>query len=688
MRVMNCVCSIEKPRQNFLRKNEAASVLVLTAFFLLALFALIATAIDITLSSASLEQARHNAKLAALAALEVYYTTDGTAQDRYDAALARTNEVAKLNLIVGGKSESLRSIVASGSSDPDAPQLVAGRWYYDLGDGAKPCQVGEELPCFVPGEPSEVANSFRIEGNLYDSIPARFARTIGFNEISQVYVKATSTTVPRHGCFVVDISGSMVRQTHLLGDAEYVFEEGAADFSKLSPTRSGSKDDGTVHYQDDYISVPGGTTLSDSVYGESPYADEHLKKHHNPNTDLGYSGESLASNQYRVDIYRDATHHGPEPLQTVFDGLQHAVRLFRERAVGGDKACIIFYDSKLLWTRIVKLTDDFDYLEKFVDSSVVYLDSDPNQLDPNIGLGRMLKHGLFPAANSNTDTRAALGEALKQFEDDRNSNPNVPTSDFVVLIGDGLTTCTSCLTPQAISKYDFDHNGVINSNDAGWLEACINNGGTSPECLDIDYDINGDGVLDKQDRQHLVDSFSGNCPAIGCLSDFAHHNLAITQLKKYVEKVVAPTSVPIHVILAGENVAPHTVDLADSGDNTDCLTDSEVRQQKLDFVLGGDANGDSYPNKAAQSDAFNNMSPTAPYYPINADMYDIARMTGGLWAPIRAPAAGCLGEDKPLCDPSLKRRLDDPLCRDLGTQMIDHMDQIMGQNPYVIVETN
>lgn len=665
------------------KTTEAGTVLVMAAILVFAIMSIVALGIDITYSSASLEQARHNAKLSALAAIDAYMKSDELLEeDRRNDALVRADEVASLNLMVGDLSSSARQLELYAANPTSIPGLVPGRWYYALNsDGSDPCVNGESVPCFVPHsqDDDEITNAFQLVGHLYDNVPAKFARAFGVQTVTPVTVDAIATIVPRHGCFVVDLSSSMVRETHLDGVAEFVFNMSEPDhqqmYSNLGATRANASPvaqaDPTIHFQDDYVPL---SSLLDSDFTSGGY-DTH---HPDPNSQTIYRVSSLASaNNYLVDVYRDSVHRGPEPLRTVFEGLRTAIQAFRKRATSGDKACIIFHDSAFEWPRIINLTDDFDYLESLTD-----FDYDPNvdTLNPNSGFGLMIAHRLFPEYGAQTDIKKALGEALRQFSDYNTLSAGVPISNFIVIISDGLINCTDCLDDaKLLNDYDLNGNGVFDATDTAIADSCIN-GSTMLVCSSSNLDANVDGLTDSYDvlflNNHVGDIYSRQCNVLGCSHNYPHFKMASDQLLTFVEQRVARANIELHVILAGSHVAPHTVDYDDG--NGGCMNDAQARHGLQSFVRGGDASGSTMSDPDT---AFDTMSAANPFYEANSVMYDLARLTGGVWGPLRPPGpAPCV-----LCDPNQTRRITDPLCRPLAEQMNHYMDRIMSENPYQIV---
>lgn len=666
--------------RNSFRTSSDGSVIAIVAAFLFLAFIMVAIGIELTYGSAAQEQARHSAKLAALGALDAYLKTTGSETTRHVAAEARANEVASANVILGGLTSPVRNLSISGSVSSGTPQLIPGIWHYLQPSGSAPLPdpCNGNYPCFEE-ERINPANAFQIKGQLYESIPARFARTFGITTIADPVVDAVATMIPRHGCFVVDLSASMTRETHLLNDPNPLdplrqatdsvylntsdgYYNGMPNNRAGSGLTTGDPAYQTIHFKDDY--------QQRSIYTDADYNNVNSQHHPNPATDSAYSTNGRLNSSYLIDTYRDAIYLGPEPLRTVFHGIHNAIKKFEERAVAGDKACIIFYDTELLWPRIVQLTDDWEFLKRITDFD--------NELD------LIIQHGLFPLPGANTDTRKALLHAVNQFHTEQQRNPTLPVSNFVVLIGDGLTNSSSCFSPSELnSKYDFTGDGVFDGMDHLAFQDCLVGANTqSCASLNSDYDLNQDGKVDIEDDLFLKDHVApwGNCTVSGAFDDYDHFKIAAKQLVRFVTAVYEPLDIPIHVVQVGSHVAPHTVDIANP-DST-CMTDHEAREQNITIVNGGNANGQPITDINGWRTAYASMSSTQPFYQAGSEFYKVAKATRGIWAPLR-PAGN--GPCPNLCDPNQIRKTTDPLCRTEQEQMDAFMEQIIGENPLQVV---
>ena len=382
--------------------------------------------------------------------------------------------------------------------------------------------------------------------------------------------------------------------------------------------------------------------------------------HPNPDDNLNYKVYQDGDRKYAfVDGYTDKDgmnggrlkYSGPEPLHTVMIGLNAAMKEFKARQVAGDRACLIFYNKRMPWPGVVQLTDQFDYLISLTDSTppvdgIKADDDDTDPTDSATGLELLIRHGLIPGGQDAnfTNTPLALTEASNQL---KNGNKNGSfSSDFVVSISDGVTNCYDVSDKDHPGKYD-------------------------------------------------------------CQNDYTHNSSSITNVTSVVQNAFKNKNIPIHWIMVGNSIAPHTMKYQAPGEPSGtCLTDEEARLKNVPMVRGGWAGAEfdttkfpwSYQPGVTGDVAFQSMSPTSPFYQSNLMAYDLASKTRGLWGPIRPRADGCSKTTTPPkdCTHSITEtdawksedavQKTDPYCRTPEEQMKDYMDRIIGDNPFSLVE--
>ncbi len=624
--------------------SERGALVFFLAILLVGLVSFVILAIDTWRFSSAVQEARSNASYVALSALEAYFgAPQGTSDaDRLQAAVERAREISRINFLAAAPESLARTI---NDTADDAPLLIPGRYYFARIGDENPCDP-KEPPCFKPLAAGEKPNSFQLKGSLYQPIEVSLGKSIMAGTVNP-RTEVTAALIPRHGCFLVDISPSMTYESHPFDPDRGPYNRFAfqltdggqppapnhlAWFQSLPGARGGAGYSSGQHYRDDYaLTVP--------VINDTNFRAEDREHHPDPASDPARYGSPTAPGgvpwTFRIDNFRAGGYRGAEPLTSIFDGLRAAIREFRARQVAGDEACVIFYDDKLYWHRVFKLTQDFDYLEKFLDMNV--------QNDPARGFQLAMRYGLFPFATSATNTPLALSEAQKQLDEARRAG--VPTSDFVVLISDGLTNCRSCTRTAALGNYCGDENrfgGCSNRADYFYYSA-------------------------KEAEAVVLDT--------------------------YVSR-----NIPIHSVVVGRHVGAHAVDRA--GSDGRCLSEYE-RRQLTPFLPSIEPYNRLYPECARTfgaegsqanscgadfDNAFFSMSPTRQFYQGNQAMFELSVFTGGGWYPMRPVATGCVPSTSAPCFPGVRNEFD-PLCRSMSTQIQSYVTEILRDSPFIIAET-
>jgi len=111
------------------------------------------------------------------------------------------------------------------------------------------------------------------------------------------------------------------------------------------------------------------------------------------------------------------------------------------------------------------------------------------------------------------------------------------------------------------------------------------------------------------------------------------------------------------------------------------MSDTDARSSEVQYVRG-----DSYSTPAQWRSAFWGMSDSAPFYQANADMYQLTRITGGIWGPLRASSSNS-AQCHPACsttNPTTASRVEYS-CNTTSIDIRRYIDTVMGSNPFMIV---
>ncbi|MFN8389627.1 MAG: hypothetical protein U0136_04995 [Bdellovibrionota bacterium] len=733
-------------------------VLIIVAMLATILLMFAAIVVDLTLYANSREQAEYNARKAVLASLAGHFglTSPTTSYLRVQAALNEARQVVGQNVMLSDRDaagDATKSAKLSLDGSTGAT-LEPGIWYNarpgcDPTDAAclanPPNPCAGNYPCFVSVPVNTISTTddstritaYRVTGPLYSGITARFARGVfGVNQFP-VNVKAVSSVVPRQGCFLIDISGSMMQETHRprsvsdqmatprqgLGRSTsftvstensftpaYTFQDcqwngvatpdascpwtgldsyvrpntdhawaqflGLANDSDLSLVTKAEYQ--RMHFGSDYQLFE---TLSDADY---PNLTQGIRDHHPAPSGAFAAGNSIMS---RVDTFRKnlgdnndvpafkdvMEYHGAEPLRTVFAGLRQAVTFFKERQVAGDAMCLIFYDKTTSYTRYVKMTNNFDYLLRLTNFD------DISSLTPPAGQ---------PAITGDIDVAARVN--------------GTDATGFELLIRHRMLPMgPSALYTNTFQALTLAMNELTAGNPQGGFASNF-------------ITLIGDGL--------------GNCMQVGagyqCGNTFDTYNSTQQQILNWVRTALQNRNIPIHWILVGQSVAPHTLRISATatGSGTGpCMTDKEARafhgggMTSVPMVKGGfgtmDADGNltnasaSCKNACTSAgdtsshcvdcrNAFANMDPTHPFVESNVVPYEMAAATRGVWGPIRPSPANCVPRDmnSSSCGvaaanwQSAPAQTTDPDCASQTAQINNYMAQIIGGNPIALVE--
>ena len=734
-------------------KKSRGLVLLLVTMLLPSLILLVSFVIDIHALSNAKEAAQGYTRLAALAAIEGYFSLSEcpespgsvcSVEQKREAASDRANKLAVPNsLMLQSDSQTYSS--ASRTSVTETPgkiRVELGNWKEAATDNTViTCSTAEgtkSAPCFEPWDGnSPSVNAVRASGTYLPAARSffiKYVRTGGLN----ISTYSIVGLVPRRGVFIVDISGSIASDTHststpispqpspypnpsLKYQVSYLtsannpgltttIDDAAMNWlnnpASGKQSRSGSLST-TTHFADDYKKI---YALNDDDY--TGYFSGVNLLHPSPTARGGrYSHSTLSSGGmsgstrllYEVDSYRSGQYTGPQPLTDILAGVKDAVFQFKNRHVAGDMLSIVVVDDKLTWPRVVEMTNNFTYLEKFLDlsnsSSILNETTAPTAITDSsggTGLLRSFRHGLIPrrlaTGRQFSDLLLGVNEAMFQL----GKSQAIDAANFITIFSDFMPNCyyngfeglsgTALAIPTAVQNWV--------GCDLGW-------GGGDPTGF---HDGAGTGISD-----------TGRYPR--CSDDYMHYLASSRNLLNYARRVAAPNNIVIHSVIVGASVRPYSIDHGSSKGL--CYTDAELRrlgdpnktivrrmmtsngkrleppsdcgvrgntvdkQRYIDF-LGWSTNYTDLKNQYAS------RSSASPFTHPNWDSYVLAASTGGLWIPLRPPATGCTvtsPTEARSCAANTEQEIyQDPYCRTQAKQITDFIDTLMSQNPYRVLQ--
>ncbi len=665
--------------------------------------------IDTLRGTSSASQQHHTAEFTALAALEAFVETDPVAaddatkrQEKLTAAVSKAENVAGLNFLLSapGKKQVENGQIgfSSGISTntahrSEAGKLTPGNWWFNKPlvcpagqTGSCPCVNGAIpnpwRPCFQAAtSASATINAFRAEIFTKPTSPLKhvFGRLMKQEDLT-IRSEATASLSPRHGMFLIDLSPSIVHDTHLRNGSnvnKYAFQllgPGAAASNPLCstmvcactsddqpnpcPTKGTpttgclfANDGDKVVYDRDSIEDTRGASIGPNTkHYRSDYRCRIVDSFHLLENGVHYGHKAL---HYLVDTkwerrnpgYPDPNYYiGPEPLTTILAGINSALVEFEKRAVSGDRVGAIGFDTVPSYYQRMFLPSapGTTGAQKFAELKAMTDVSNPASREAQI------QHLFFPRTpEHNWDTIATSTQTvLERTINELKKDPDFSVSDnFIVMFSDNISNCTS--------------NGY---------------------CVDTFFTHN-----------------------------FSIHDVQNNWISKLVGERIRLYSIPV-----GKLSGAHTL-VAPSSTGKGCMDNDEAKDANLMFVnpwLDSPAN----PTRQDYTNAFDQMvKSSAPFMWPNW-YYAFAANTGGEYMPLRSPCLDASNKPTDISDtlkaacsaatygvdptnPRLpvtvsvpnytdaKGRLTcDPLGRSPVQQMKDFVGKIMTKNPYVLVE--
>ncbi len=580
-------------------------------------------------------------------------------------------------------------------------RLIPGNWI-----AAAPFPAGcNNAPCFQPNVgpciPGNGINAFRVELNLDSSgIRTLFARIVKQDKVI-VNSTATATSSPRHGIFGTDLSASVTWASHPPSGARR-FAYHLIQKDLLTPNVTdcpliqniGNANSGGQPCLDLYnpslpVSLTNqprcllGSSLTDEWYSLGLVSPDLRTNYRcftfqfvdNGMNAMNNNPTGTTTESYLIDVVTT-----PQPLSAILRGINRGLQLFQARSVAGDLVSLVGFDSDILgptgppFIRKIPLTPP---INGTAFDSMINITAGTW---PNIPL---LQAMMFPRPTAQADTNVPLWllDNLNQF--DTGVSAQFPgASRFVVLASDMFSNCSN-----QVQQCPSPNN---NPNWAGW---CC--GANSPGS------INGQLV---RSQNQLIGIISAPAPA-----------------RSYAQR-----KIPIHSLFFGTHHEPNTKVLPSTGQG--CMSEAEWRNT-CGPLLGT--------NSANPAHWWTNWSTAITNSPFSWSRPNVMHFylgvgSGGLWQPIRPccavsttaePEGGTQCKDVAAdlansCDaaePSLplgynpctvqfsvnpsnfdsganlNNLSSGKLTCETGTsneqkQVLDAIEKIMGQSPYVLVE--
>lgn len=352
--------------------SERGVILPLTALAIVVLFLFVGLAIDLGLYSVELSSRERTVEQIALGALRRYVSLRMAAmpvdsQIAYNAALDHANALAQFNIqplattyLRPGVDSDLWTVSDYTASNTTS-RLIPGQWLQDTpanqSDRSGYCSTTPVAGkgCFKPITdnpllPDEPINAFYVAYRTPPTMVLQILFNAGLlpQYQSAVSAEAYATLVPRQGVFIIDVSRSVVDDTHFEAPvgatpaAEYGYgldpAAGASCADGAQPAPDGSQIDPSV--QASFLNLPLGPRG-----GSDPDTLHYKTDYQCFDAPVNASAPYPPEPRYAIDMQTN-----PQPLTGILAAVNQALTVFVRRGVSDDRVSIMGIDDADLGT--------------------------------------------------------------------------------------------------------------------------------------------------------------------------------------------------------------------------------------------------------------------------------------------------------------------------------------------------
>lgn len=472
-------------------------------------------------------------------------------------------------------------------------------------------------------------------------------------------------------------------------------------------------------YCDNYFASPGGATRSQSDY------ELMTVNTTDGDRDSDSNKQAMSNATFLVDLHSGTA---PEPLTSVINGVHSTLTSFQNRGFDSDRIGVVGFDDDILNIRsttqagasgqqLALLSIKDPEYQNWIDDTNT--SSNPRGylsrlFFPRIFSGEAFVNNLMDPPYTESAMPSVMGEALTMFA---NAPDKENAQAMMILFTDGLATCPDSDPGESVGMGN-ERNFTIGSS-------------LSPS---FDQDFELDGFCNADSAQH-------NLLAIEDMVEMARDNFATANVAIHIflfGTASAPHTVPKSDGSGG--ILQDSVLRANIALDQYSVSDTMVMSQyyhTINNILPGDgsgarvlsgnfdASGNATDNIEKQNFNYQNRSSTFPWYLPN-HLYAAARYTRGHWKPVR-PACqpgvditpqivalasskdlpyntalvswddGVNGWGSPVMDntgttqlfPTFidqnGRLVCDPKGRDVNTLIEEELQEIIDENPFVVV---
>jgi len=747
---------VNRPLEMNQTEADSGMILPLAAIFAFTAVMIVAFALFVSAFSATRQQVEAGARLMALAAVQGYAETScpdpndiaACDQIKKQGALQRAKRVLAANekVFTGfSLNESGNSAVSGSGRDdrderdrPQAPgpkssnfgTIEVGRY-----DFSEPPQGGEcvSYPCFYTLDGTELANSVRITGEVFNSGTTRLLNSFGFDWARPIPFEITAAQIPIRLVVMMDLSGSMAEDTHLPPTEEladqgasppryrdrYTFadstrhtepanDEAIREFPDYGTSPSGGSepsepppdndneyfgsDPALIDYQQSVAPSTGASSGGGRAAGANPESD--------PDDDSVEQRAEASVFAFPIEALEEPPNVTPEEVKLIWDHMQDnrpskgpydPTQHFKDdylqiSSIGLGPGAYDGYGFKELHPPpghlgIIWEPDQSELLEQYNKELYYLVDSYRN---PEAGM-----NGPEPYLSAMQGLHEVI-QALRarQVAGDKMGLVFYDTQlywNYVVNLTDNFDYIESLIDPQNIvdaSTADFPN------TMQPWLRLGLFPAGgawTNIEkplvmaALQLSVS-NEDGIPAVNEIIAFGDGLPtctqyGNNGELRCESDYVTYKQSMDWITDFASTFLFYNKISLHVVQAGDQVGPHLLRMAHYDKNKDptCMTDELARLAGISLVKGQDEIENEWYGQNLYGNRFN-----VPFFQAAYDWYRLAVITGGVYAPIRPSgstcpdpmiANNCEGLPDQYQAGSAERQLTDPLCRTPAQQV-------------------
>ncbi len=473
------------------KNNERGVYLILIAPILIVLFSFAAISIGLGLVMTSKTRVKNSLELASQSALSKFVETQGSSEQKFNAALAEANKYVNDWKIPLSDSALVSDLIAYEPDFENSRNFMQMGIYYskEPASGEEACTDGI-YPCFkgVPfnytGPITPNALRLKVQNSAESPFLIPFAKVVSFFDKGIVSAEVVASTKSKCTVFALDVSKSSVADTHMASSYWYWDAKpitGSAfdpsydpNISSVYINRTRFPNPRAFAFHADKVSTWSRkrcvNDLNTDIDNDGKVTEDEIRQNdgevvHWCNLSDSERNSYLQSNtrrgSYLIDRDSILNNKGPEPLRSWLLGIHTALKHLKDNSSGSDKYAFLAFSKKLIdkipSNGMISNPDPLIQLTNVTDS----LDESPNFIERG-WFGTMETEG--------TNIDYVLTKASEILNDPNSCDPD--SLKTIVIASDGILNST--YWPYGVQQYEASWDGIIGARRAGHL--LYNNG--------------------------------------------------------------------------------------------------------------------------------------------------------------------------------------------------------------------